>query len=89
MKMEGVYPICKGMHVKIIGGGKKMTTQPQMTVVSNEYYDLVSVLYHALQGAETYDSYIKDAEQSGNQQLAQFFRRVQQEDNNRARRSWP
>jgi rubrerythrin len=60
-----------------------MTTQ-QATVVSNEYYDLVSVLYHALQGVETYDRYIKDAEQAGNQQLAQFFRRVQQEDNNRA-----
>jgi hypothetical protein len=61
-----------------------MTTQPQTTVVANEYYDLVSVLYHALQGAETYDRYIKDAEQAGNQQLVQFFRRVQQEDNNRA-----
>ena len=28
-------------------------------------YDLVSVLYHALQGAETYDQYIKDAQQRG------------------------
>jgi len=61
-----------------------MTTQPQTTVVANEYYDLISVLYHALQGAETYSCYIKDAEQAGNQELTQYFRRVQQEDNNRA-----
>ena len=63
-----------------------MTTQ-QRTSVSNEYYDLVSVLYHALEGAQTYSSFIKDAEQSGNQQLAQFFRQVQQEDNNRAQQA--
>ena len=61
-----------------------MVAEPQMTVATNEYYDVVSVLYHALQGAQTYSCYIKDAEQSGNQELAQFFRRVQQEDNNRA-----
>jgi hypothetical protein len=61
-----------------------MTTQQQATVVSNEYYDLVSVLYHSLQGSQTSACYIQDAEQSGNQELAQFFRRVQQEDNNRA-----
>ena len=64
-----------------------MTTQQQMTNVSNEYYDLVSVLYHALEGAQTYSSFIKDAEQSGNQQLVQFFRQVQQEDNNRAQQA--
>jgi hypothetical protein len=39
-------------------------------------YNLVSVLYHALQGAETDDKYIRDAEQSGNQDLVQFFRDV-------------
>ena len=64
-----------------------MVTEPQMTVVSNEYYDLVSVLYHTLQGSQTSACYIKDAEQSGNQELAQFFRRVQQEDNNRAQQA--
>ncbi len=39
-------------------------------------YNLVSILYHALQGAETHDQYIRDAEQSGDQELAQFFREV-------------
>ncbi len=39
-------------------------------------YNLVSILYHSLQGAETHDQYIQDAEQSGDQELAQFFREV-------------
>jgi hypothetical protein len=41
-------------------------------------YNLISVTYHALQGAETDEKYIRDAEQSGNQQLVQFFRDVKE-----------
>jgi hypothetical protein len=37
-------------------------------------YDLISTSYHLLQGAETVALYIADAEQEGNQELAQFFR---------------
>ncbi len=51
------------------------------------HYNLVSILYHALQGAETYDQYIKDAEQGGNQDLAQFFREVKEENKKRAERA--
>jgi hypothetical protein len=47
-------------------------------------YNLVSVLYHALQGAETYDQYVSDAERRGDQDLAQFFRKVKEEDRQRA-----
>ena len=54
------------------------------TGTQDTHYNLVSVLYHALQGAETYDQYIKDAEQGGNQELAQFFREVQQQNKQRA-----
>jgi rubrerythrin len=64
-----------------------MTTEPQQTSVENVTYDLVSVLFHALEGSQAYASYIKDAESSGNRQLADFFRQVQQEDNNRAQRA--
>ena len=39
----------------------------------DENYNLVSVLYHALQGAETISQYQKDAESTGDQELAQFF----------------
>lgn len=42
-------------------------------------YDLMSVIYHALQGAETYGQYINDAEQNGDQELAQFIRDARDE----------
>jgi hypothetical protein len=34
----------------------------QEKVTRDEHYDLVSVLYHSLQGDETLDQYIEDAE---------------------------
>lgn len=40
-------------------------------------YNVVSVLYHALQGADLYDQYCDDAQQD--QQLSQFFRNAQQQ----------
>ena len=49
-------------------------------------YNLLSVVYHALQGAETYEQYINDAEQQGDTELAQFFRDVRDENTKRADR---
>ena len=49
----------------------------QATGTRDETYDLVSVLYHALQGAETYQRYIHDAEHAGDHELVQFFREAQ------------
>jgi len=60
-----------------------MQQSPQ-TTTSNTYYNLVSVLYHALESAQTSAAYIQDAQQSGNQQLAQFFQSVQQTANQQA-----
>ena len=54
------------------------------TGISNARYNLVSVLYHALEGGATYEKYIQDAENEGDQELADFFRQVQQEDAQRA-----
>jgi hypothetical protein len=50
-------------------------------------YNLISVVYHALQGAETTALYIGDAEQEGNQELAQFFREAKEEYESRAERA--
>ena len=47
-------------------------------------YDLVSIQYHALQGADTYAKYLKDAE--GHDDVQQFIREVQQQDAQRAER---
>lgn len=51
-----------------------MTQNTGSTGTPDVTYNLVSVLYHALQAAETEDKYIRDAEQSGDQDLVQFFR---------------
>ncbi len=47
-------------------------------------YNLISVIYHALQGAQTYEQYINDAVQQGDEGLAQFFRAARDESTNRA-----
>ncbi len=57
-------------------------TEESRTSLPNEVYDLASVLYHALQGAQTYDKYVQDA--GSNQELAEFFRNAKQQDEQRA-----
>jgi len=44
------------------------------TRTSDPAYNVVSVIYHALQGAETYERYIADADERGDKELADFFR---------------
>ena len=55
------------------------------TGTNNSTYNLVSVLYHALQGADLYEQYASDA--SGDQDLAGFFRDIQQQEKQRAERA--
>lgn len=50
-------------------------------------YNLVSTVYHTLQGAETEAMYIADAEQLGDQELVQFFRDLKDENQRRADRA--
>jgi hypothetical protein len=61
------------------GGGTGQRT-PDVT------YDLVSVVYHALQGCQTYQQYAQDADEAGQPEVAQFFNEVMQEDQRRADR---
>ena len=62
-----------------------MQSEQQQTSVSNQYYNLVSVLYHALEAAQTSATYMKDAQ--GDQQLSQFFQQVQQQNNSLAQQA--
>lgn len=59
----------------------------QATGTKDKNYNLVSILYHALQGAETYNQYIAGAEQEGDNELAKFFRDVQEQEKQRAERA--
>ena len=62
-----------------------MTTKAN-TGTQDTTYNLLSIIYHALQGAETYERYINDAEKSGDTELAQYFRDVRDENTKRAER---
>jgi rubrerythrin len=64
-----------------------MEQQDIATGTKDATYDIVSVLYHALQGAENYGVYAKDAERSGDQELARFFQDLKSEESRRAERA--
>jgi hypothetical protein len=66
--------------------GRQMT-HDKSTGTHDEHYDLVSVLYHALQGASTYQRYIDDARTAGDDELASFLEDVQKQDRERADRA--
>jgi hypothetical protein len=53
----------------------------------DEHYDLVSVLYHALQGDDTLTQYIKDAEKADDQELVEHFSDFQERYREMARES--
>jgi hypothetical protein len=58
--------------------GQTVTTAPDL------FYDLVSIQYHALKGAHTYDKYLRDAQ--GHADVAEFVRQIKDEDARRAMR---
>ena len=68
----------------ITGGGIGGERGERATGTPNTIYDLSSVLFHALEGGASYDTYIEDAEREGDQELADFFRMVRDEDSARA-----
>jgi hypothetical protein len=47
------------------------------TGTKDEHYNLISVLYHALHGADNCDHYAMDAEAGGDERLGAFFREAQ------------
>jgi hypothetical protein len=60
------------------------------TGTKDETFNLVSILYHSLQSAETIDKYIENggqSEQNGGDELNQFFRETKEENSRRADRA--
>ncbi len=64
-----------------------MAEGERATGTPNTIYDLSSVLFHALEGGASYDTYIEDAEREGDRELVEFFEQVRDEDSNRADRA--
>ena len=61
-----------------------MVDGERATGAPNTTYDLASVLFHSLEGGASYDIYIEDAEREEDEELTEFFRRVREEDRDRA-----
>ena len=55
----------------------RLSTAEQATGTKDTTYTLVSVLYHALQGAETLVPDLQDAAAAGDQELVQCLREAQ------------
>jgi len=49
-------------------------------------FDLVSVQYHSLKAGHDYGQYVRDAENAGRDDIAEFFRAVMSEDSARAKK---
>jgi hypothetical protein len=49
-------------------------------------FDLISVQYHSLKAGHDYGQYVRDADNAGLEDIAQFFRQVMKEDSERAAR---
>ena len=56
------------------------------TVADDIVYDLVSVQYHALKGAEVYDKYLEDAHSADHDDVTQFIKECKKQDEERAQR---
>ena len=73
-----------------MGQQSSTSAQPQAQAsdpLQNLQYDLVSTLYHACKSSKAIDQYIRDASQAGNNEVAQFFQMVSQQDQQRAQRA--
>lgn len=47
-------------------------------------FDLISVQYHSLKAGHDYGQYVRDADNAGQEEIAAFFRKVMDEDSDRA-----
>ncbi|MDY7229785.1 hypothetical protein [Hyalangium rubrum] len=64
-----------------------MAGEEQQTGTRDEHYNLISSLYHLLEGAATCEQYIRDAQEAGDQELVQFFKDLQDEHRNLSERA--
>jgi hypothetical protein len=59
----------------------------QHTVADDIVYDLISVQYHALKGAEVYDRYLQDTHSQEHEDVSEFIRQCKEQDEQRALRA--
>jgi rubrerythrin len=54
------------------------------TGFSDVMYDLVAVQYHSLKAGHDYGQYVRDANNAGKEDIADFFRSVMEDDSKKA-----
>jgi bacterioferritin (cytochrome b1) len=59
-------------------------TKELMTVVTNVEYDILATLQTKLEGADLYQQYIKDCEDSGDQECRRVFEEIKRDDERHA-----
>jgi len=59
----------------------------RLTGVGDLTYNLISIAYHALQGVDTYNMFLKDAQSANDQECSEFIRQTMEEDKQRAERA--
>nr|BDT36035.1 hypothetical protein MFMH1_57040 [Myxococcus sp. MH1] len=64
-----------------------MAGEERQTGTRDAHDNVISTLYHLLKGASTAEQFIRDAEQAGDPELAQFFRDWQDEQRHLAERA--
>ncbi len=64
-----------------------MSQGERITGVKDQDYNLISVLYHTLQEADTLDTYLQDVGRQDDAELRQFLEEVQAENRRRAQRA--
>jgi rubrerythrin len=47
-------------------------------------FDLISVQYHSLKAGHDYGQYVRDAENAGQNEMADFFKEIMRQDSERA-----
>jgi hypothetical protein len=57
------------------------------TIADDIVYDLISIQYHALKGAEVYDRYLEDTHSAEHEDVSDFIRQCKREDEHRAVRA--
>lgn len=68
-----------GRHEHTTAGRQGTTAMAEpATGVRDQTYNLISVLYHALQGGETTMKYLQDARHEGDHELVEFFQEIQE-----------
>lgn len=61
-----------------------MATNGNTKTISNLEYDLITVLQNKSEAIKAYESYIKDAQETGSQPCVELFQKLQQSDSEQA-----